>query len=164
MYITPFVILITAFLAWLVQRNVLARRAAFDYITNHELDGEWLSLADTAVRSLASKTTKDDWADLATSWSQNKLSDEQLEEIQPILKFLNRREFVSICILNGSIHPSTYVEFWDITLVREWKYAKPFIKALRSTEKGDGSLFQKYEQLIKSHHLRNQYRKVFSNN
>lgn len=115
----PVVVLATAYVAWRVQRSVLARRAAFDNIANHELHDEWQDLAAVALSRLAARQTKDEWAAIATDWSQGKLSKDDLEHIQPILRWLNRREFVSIGLLNGSIHQPTYADWWGIPLIRD---------------------------------------------
>ena len=77
-----------------------------------------------------------------------------LEHIQPILRWLNRREFVSIGFLNGSIHQPTYAEWWGIPLIREWERATPFLEALRSTDHGDERLFHKFDELAKSENFR----------
>ena len=112
-FLVPLLILATAIAAWLVQRAVLARRAAFDYIANHELRDEWEHLAATALSHLAARDTKDAWATIATDWSQGTLSQDDLDHIKPILRWLNRREFVSIGLLNGSIHQPTYADWWE---------------------------------------------------
>ena len=150
----PVVVLATAYVAWRVQRSVLARRAAFDYIANHELHDEWQDLAAVALSRLAARQTKDEWAAIATDWSQGKLSEDDLEHIQPILRWLNRREFVSIGLLNGSIHQPTYADWWGIPLIREWERATPFLQALRSTDHGDEGLFHKFDELATSQTFR----------
>ena len=106
--LTPVVVIATAYAAWLVQRAVLARRAAFDYIANHELHDEWQRLAAVAVSRLAERSSKDEWAAIATDWSQGKLSKDDLEHIQPILRWLNRREFISIGLLKR-LHPPAHL-------------------------------------------------------
>ena len=148
--LTPGIILVTAYIAWAVQRTVLAKRATFDYIANHELDDEWQDLIVEVKTRLKSRPNKDRWGEIATHWSQDSLSDEDLENIKPILFFLNRREFISICLLNGSMHRPTYADWWGISLTQEWERAKPFIDALRSTDKGDAGLFCKFEELANS--------------
>ena len=153
-FLTPFVILATAFVAWLVQRSILARRTAFDYITNHELNDEWWEMQNVALERLVKKPTKDDWASIATDWSQGNLSEKDREHIQPIMHWLNRREFVSIGLLNGSIHQATYADLWGDPLIRHWKHAKPFVQAFRATDKGSEYLFCKFEELANSQKFR----------
>lgn len=150
----PFVVVATAYAAWLVQRAILARRAAFDYIANHELHDEWQRLAAVALSRLAERSTKDEWAEIATAWSQAKLPEDDLEYIQPIFRWLNRREFISIGLLNGSIHQPTYADWWGIPFIREWERATPFIQALRSTDHGDEDLFRKFDELATSERFR----------
>ena len=152
--LTPAVVLGTAYAAWRVQRAVLARRAAFDYIANHELTEEWQQLSEIALVRLAERSTKDDWAEIATAWSQNSLTKEQREHIQPISRWLNRREFISIGLINGSVHQPTYADWWGIPFIREWERAKPFLDALRSTDKGDEGLFHKFDELATSKSFR----------
>ena len=153
-FLVPLLILATAIAAWLVQRAVLARRAAFDYIANHELRDEWEHLAATALSHLAARDTKDAWATIATDWSQGTLSQDDLDHIKPILRWLNRREFVSIGLLNGSIHQPTYADWWGIPLIRERERATPFLQALRSTDHGDEGLFAKFDELATSQKFR----------
>ena len=153
-FLTPVVILGTALAAWLVQRSILARRTAFDYIANHELHDEWRAIAEAALVRLAEKRTKDDWASIATDWSQGNLSEKDRKHIQPILHWLNRREFVSIGLLNGSIHQATYADWWGVPLIHEWKRAKPFVRAFRSTDYGSDGLFRKFEELATSQKFR----------
>ena len=93
------------------------------------------------------RPNKDDWSAIAIKQSNNELSGEDLKYILPILLWLNRREFISIGILNGSIHQATYADWWGVPLIYEWKRAKPFIQAVRSTDKGDDKYFCNFEEL-----------------
>lgn len=149
-FLTPVVIVATAFVAWLVQRSILARRTVFDYIVNNELDDEWQKLREDALVRLSERPNKDDWSAIAIKQSNNQLSKEDLEYILPILNFLNRREFISIGLLNGSIHQATYANWWGVPFIYEWQHAKPFVQALRSTDKGDDKYFCKFEELATS--------------
>ena len=94
------------------------------------------------------------WAEIATAWSQKRLTEDQLEHIQPIFRWLNRREFISIGLDNGSVHQPTYADWWGIPFIREWERAEPFLNALRSTDKGDEGLFRKFDELACSERFR----------
>ena len=143
----PLIVLATAFAAWRVQRAILARRAAFDYILNHELPQDWTDLSTTALQRLGARPNKDDWAAIATCWSQGKASDEDVEHTKPIFRWLNRREFIAIALLNGSMHQPTYARYWGFDFIREWERAEPFVSALRSTHSGDDDLYCNFEEL-----------------
>ena len=148
--LVPLVIVVTAYLAWRVQRDVLARRTAFDYIFTHELAQDWIDLSATALKQLAARPKKDDWAAIATAWSQAKFSEEDIKLTTPIFHWLNRREFLSIGLLNGSVHQPTYAEWWGFNLIGEWERAEPFVRAFRSTDRGDDGFFCKFEELATS--------------
>ena len=51
-FLTPCVVVVTAFVAWRVHRVVLARRVAFDYIVDNELDQDWQDLNNNVKRNL----------------------------------------------------------------------------------------------------------------
>ena len=146
----PLVVLGTAYAAWRVQRAILARRAAFDFIANHELDQDWLEISATALHRLGARPSKDDWATTATNWSQGQSSDADVEHTKPIFRWPNRREFISIGLLNGSVHQPTYADWWGYDLIREWERAEPFVRAFRATDNGDDNLFCKFEELATS--------------
>lgn len=74
--------------------------------------------------------------------------------ITAIAAWLVQREFVSIGLLNGSIHQPTYADWWGIPLIREWERATPFLQALRSTDHGDQGLFSKFDELATSQQFR----------
>ena len=59
--LSPLVIVATALLAWRVQLNVLARRAAWDFIAQHEQSAEWLKAADDTKLRLTGKSSASDW-------------------------------------------------------------------------------------------------------
>ncbi len=154
-FLVPAVILVTAYLAWRVQRDVLARRAAFDYIANHELDQDWIDLTTLARQRLRARPKKDNWATIATDWSQGELSDDDVEHTKPIFRWLNQREFVSIGLLNGSMHQPTYAEWIGIQFIRDWEHAEPFVNAFRSVDAGDDGFFRNFEDLATSQTFRN---------
>lgn len=52
-WLMPVVVDATGVVAWRVQVDILARRRAWDYITDRELEGAWLELSRQAVRQLA---------------------------------------------------------------------------------------------------------------
>ena len=127
----------------------------FDYIANHELDAEWTKLATTALRRLAERPSQDDWAAIATAWSQGKLANEDREHAQPIFDWLNRREFLCGMLLSGTAHQPSYADWWGVPLIREWERAEPFVRAIRSTEHGTNGHFRKFDDLANSDHFRN---------
>ncbi|MXY64609.1 MAG: DUF4760 domain-containing protein [Gammaproteobacteria bacterium] len=153
-YLLPIVIFFTAFVAWRIQIIVFAKRAAYDYITNHEFDHEWRILSTKALEHLASGSSND-WDRLASSWAKTNLSEgKDLQIVEETLSYLNRREFLCTCLLDGSIDQDIYASWWGIPLIREWKRAESFVLALRSTEKGDKYLFCNFEKLANSDSFR----------
>ena len=153
-FLVPFAILGTAYLAWRVQRDVLARRAAFDYIADHELDQDWLDLTTLARQRLRARPKKDHWAAIATDWSLGQLSDDDIDHTKPIFRWLNQREFVAIGLLNGSMHQPTYAEWIGVQFVRDWEHAEPFVRAFRSVDSGDDGFFRNFETLATSRDFR----------
>ena len=68
----------------------------------------------------------------------------------PAFQWLNRREFVAIAILNGSMHQPSYATWWGIEFIHEWNRARGFVIALRTTTRGDEDLFSNFEHLATS--------------
>ena len=146
-FLLPTVIVGTAIVAWRVQLNVLARRAAWDFIAQYEQSGEWQKIADEAKLLLADKPLAADWADFAGRWDQRKPTDADKETAARILNWANRKEFVGIALLNGTMHKKTYAQWWGWEYVEEWKQAAGFVEALMKTSRGDGELFENFEKV-----------------
>ena len=153
-FLVPTVIVCTAFIAYRVQISVQAKRTAYDYIINYEWNDEWRKLSTEAIGHLTSKTSKDDWTYIALDWSRAKLSDKDSDMVATIREYLNRREFLSICLLDKSMDQSIYARWWGILLIEEWQKAEHFIEAFRSTEKGDDDIFSHFEKLANSEDFR----------
>ena len=149
-FLTPLVIVATAIAAWRVQLNILARRTAWDYIAEHQLQSDYILTANKAVRALAGKTEQSDWEELAARWSQGTLTDEDEKLTTPIFEWLNRKEFAAIAILNKSMHAQTYATWWGAELIHEWNRAKGFVYALRPMTRGDDDLYSNFERLATS--------------
>ena len=145
----PVVVAGTAIAAWRVQLDILARRAAWDYITDRELEAAWLELSGKAIRLLAAKPRRSDWEEFAARWSQSNLSKEEEAETNPIFQWLNRREFVAISLLDGTMHLRTYAEWWGVEFIHEWRRAEGFVEALRATERGDADVYSKFGKVAK---------------
>ncbi len=150
----PAIVVATAVAAWRVQRTVLARRTAWDYISDRELEEDWQKLSQKALRLLADKKERADWEEFAAQWSLSKLSDDDVEETAPIFRWLARREFVAVGLLNGTVHMPTYAEWWGVEFIHEWKRAEGFVAALRATGRGDDDLFSKFEEAATSERFR----------
>ena len=149
-FLMPLVVVATAVAAWRVQLNILARRTAWDYIVGTELQSGWQDSAAQALRLLVERPERSDWEEFAARWSQSTMSKEEEQKTAPIFEWLNRREFVAIAILNGSMHMPSYAVWWGIDFIHEWKRASGFVRALRATERGDEDLWSHFERLALS--------------
>lgn len=145
--LTPSVILVTAVIAWRVQLNVLARRATWDFVAEHEQSSEWLAVAFKARRILAIRRKACDWKRFAQRWNDRKpiTEDRKIEEY--VVHWANRKEFVAICILNGTLHKKMYAEWWGWEYIEEWRSFAAFAEALLDTERADAQLYQNFEKL-----------------
>lgn len=150
----PVVLVGTALAAWRVQVNVLARRAAWDFIAQHEQSAEWLDAADDAKLALLDKPNATDWADFAARWDQRKPSCEDKQAARSILHWANRKEFVAIAILNGTMHRKTYARWWGWEFIDDWGRVAGFVEALMKTSRGDGELFEAFEEVATSPRFR----------
>ena len=159
MMLVPTVILVTAIGAWRVQISVMARRASWDFIANHEQSGEWINLSKEAEGHLTKEGSREgkprqDWEKLAARWSTGTLTDHDKEKMNPILLWLNRQEFVAIAILDGTMHMGLYAKWWGWEYIEQWGLAKGFVEALRATDKGDKTLFRYFQDLAESEKFR----------
>ena len=149
-FIVSVVLVATAIAAWRVQINILARRTAFDYIAQYELSKDYQDVAAKALRFLVPRPDPADWEEFAARWSQSNLSPEEQRESTPAFQWLNRREFVAIAMLKGSMHQASYATWWGIEFIHEWNRARGFVIALRNTRRGDEDLFSNFERLATS--------------
>ena len=159
MMLVPTIIVITAIGAWRVQIVVMARQASWDFIANHEQSREWINLskeAEAHLRKTGSRAVKyrKDWEELAARWSAGTLADGEKKNLEVILHWLNRKEFVGIAILDGTMHMGLYAKWWGWEYIDEWMYAKGLVEALRATDRGDKTLFQYFENLAESEEFR----------
>ena len=71
------------------------------------------------------------------------------EERKAILSVLNYREFVAAGINTGIIDEEIYKRSYYNILMRDWKYLKNTIMAIRTSKKGKDTHFQEFEILVK---------------
>lgn len=157
--LVPTVIVIAAIVAWRVQISVMARRTFWDFIANHEQSREWLNLTKEAEAHLTKKESREgkprkDWEKFAARWSAGTLADQEKEDLEAILFWLNRKEFVAIAILDGTMHMELYAKWWGWEYIDEWRLAKGFVEALRATDRGDKTLFRYFQDLAESEEFR----------
>ena len=149
-FLTPLVLLITVVAAWRIQLGVLARRAAWDFIAQYQLNVEWTDTSRAALTYLGRDKEPRDWQVFAARWAAEKLSEEERVELQPVVSLLNRYEFVGVVIANGTLHEKTYAQWWGWEYVDHWEgCAAPFVKALRAA-KDDDTLFEYFEKVATS--------------
>ena len=155
MMLVPTVIVITAIVAWRVQISVMSQRVCWDFIANHEQSMEWLNHSKEASKHLLKKESREgkprrEWEEFAARWSAGKLGDQEKEDMEAILLWLNRKEFVAIAILGGTMHMGLYAKWWGWEYIDDWRIAQGFVEALRATDRGDETLFQYFQDLAKS--------------
>ena len=120
---------------------------------------EWLNHSKEAEKRLLKKESREgrpwrEWEEFAARWSTGKLTDQEKEDMEAILFWLNRKEFVAIAILNGTMDMGLYAKWWGSDYIDEWRIAQGFVEALRATERGDEALFQYFQYLAKSKKFR----------
>ena len=134
-----------------MQLSILARKVAFDYVNNIELNADFRRISSSAKAYLNNHSN---WEEYAARWSQNKLSEDEINDSSDVFRWLNQREFASIALLNGTMHQLTFASFWGFSLIKEWELVEPFVRTLRNTEKGNDELFINFERLAKSEKFR----------
>ncbi len=142
---TVFAVFCAALLTGLAQVEVLVRRAAWDFIVMHEQSAEWQEAENRAKRLLTGKPHAEDWASFATRWNERDPTAEQ--QAAHIFHWANRREFAAVAILERTMHRRIYARCWGRQHVRDWNLVAGFVKALLKTPRGDGELFDAFEQL-----------------
>ena len=153
-------VIVGAFIGGFFVYRVQAKRVAYDHITNHELSAEWEELVAEATGYLAQKANKDDWKEIALAWSEKRLAEEGMADtVRPIFEYLNRREVMSIFLLDGTMNQSAYARWWGVTFIKEWQAVKPFVQALRAAC-GDNGLYCEFETLANSEKFKNEIRKA----
>ena len=88
-----------------------------------------------------------DWNGFAQRWSDRKPTDEDRKIAECVFFWANRKEFVAICILNGTLHKEMYAKWWGWEYIREWQRFAGFAGALMDTERADAELYENFEKL-----------------
>ena len=145
--LTPAIILITAGIAWFAQKSILARRATWDFVTEHEQPSEWMAVASKAKKYLNVRKECSDWAEFAERWSSSSPTTKDRKIEQCVLYWANRREFVAICILNGTLHKKMYAKWWGYEFISEWNRFSVFLEALMRLPRADADLYENFEKL-----------------
>lgn len=107
----------------------------------HQRSNDKLNKAIDLMSKLANKKT--DFSDLS-EYFKNKDS----EECNALRTVLNFREFVAVGINNDSIDEHIYKDAYYSTVLRDWKYLKNTIYAIRESSTGFSTAFQEFEKLV----------------
>lgn len=103
--ITPSVLLVTAVVAWHLQRGIASRTATLNFIASRETDNpEWVRLRErfAALRDAGELLT------LAAGWQKP----DNRKAIVDVTSFLNHFELVAVGIKHGIINEELYLEWF----------------------------------------------------
>lgn len=121
------------------QRAIARRRTTFDHIAASDQDGDVIKARNKFIELAKAPGGLAPWAD------ENK---EQTDEVQSIKLVLNDFELISIGIQRGIIDAKLYQRWFKSGVIRHWKYAEPFVSALR-TRTGNDSLFHEFQEMAR---------------
>ena len=107
----------------------------------HQRSDDKLNEAIDIVGKLARQ--KKDFSDLSENFK-----DLESENSRAILRVLNFREFVSVGINQGIIDEKAYKQAYYSVMLRDWKYLRNTIYAIRDCQTGSKTSFQDFEKLI----------------
>jgi hypothetical protein len=119
------------------QRAIARRRATFDHITKTEADSDVIEARRKFIE-LAKHP------DGLTKWAAEE--HEKSTEVQKIKIVLNDFELIAIGIQRGIIDAEFYKRWHRSGVLNHWKYASPFVAALRART-GNDMLFYEFEQM-----------------
>lgn len=152
--LTPAVILVTAFAAWRVQLAILRRRAAWDFIAQHEQSEQWIDATNKAKIFLGTLDDKDKLNEFVDHWSNRTLSKRQRDNAAAVIRWLNRKEFVAIAIHRRTMSRRMYANWWGFEYVNDWNQAADLIQAMIDSRRGDSLLFEYFEKVATSFRFR----------
>ena len=148
--LAPAVILVTAFFAWRVQLAILRKRAAWDFIAQHEQSEQWIDASNKAKIFLTALEDKDRLSEFVDQWSNRTLTERQRENAAAVIRWLNRKEFVAIAIDRRTMSRRLYANWWGFEYVNDWNQAADLIQAMIDSHRGDSLLFEYFEKVATS--------------
>ena len=141
---------VTGVFSWFIHHLTTSRRTTIELILRHEVhDDDWIEGRLKAIEYLRSLNAND-YPRVALDWSNRTLPSNDKTGLGHVVDWLNHLELVAIALRSRALNRKIYLDWQGSALKENWGLALPLIHEMRQSPRGDDSLFEALDQLVKT--------------